>query len=413
MGGLVLGLCAAGAPAGEVVWRPVNPAPIASTPGAAAGRPAATLGAPIAVSFPAADDSVRPVSYAPPAVVRSQEPPPPAPPPVSPLPGGVPAAPPPPAELYQHGVVTDPPPAGGSFWDRCKDWITPQSGAFGSATRKPFQSDHCFDEFISPLTNPFLFEDPRSLTELRPVFIYQTIPNKNWAYNGGDVVFFGTQARVAFTDRFSVVLNKLGGIWVNPGDNPFPGYEKASGFAEVDIGPKFTFLRNEQSKTLGALGLTFQIPTGSKEAFQDTGDLSLVPYLSMAQNFGRSSYGSFNAMGTLGYAFATDKLRSDYFFTSLHLDYDVANLHKVYPLIELNWTHFTSNGSARVQNFEGGDLINYGATEVSGNNTLNLAFGVRYKFTECVQFGTAVEFPVVGRKDIEDFRLTVDMIFRY
>src|SRR5690349_21238803 len=25
-------------------------------------------------------------------------------------------------------------------------------------------SDHCFDRFISPISNPFFFEDPRSLT---------------------------------------------------------------------------------------------------------------------------------------------------------------------------------------------------------------------------------------------------------
>ena len=35
-----------------------------------------------------------------------------------------------------------------------------------------FKSDHVFDGFISPVTNPFLFEDPRSLTEVRPIFMY-------------------------------------------------------------------------------------------------------------------------------------------------------------------------------------------------------------------------------------------------
>ena len=31
------------------------------------------------------------------------------------------------------------------------------------------QSDHGFDNFISPVTNPSLFEDPRALTEVRPI----------------------------------------------------------------------------------------------------------------------------------------------------------------------------------------------------------------------------------------------------
>ena len=37
-------------------------------------------------------------------------------------------------------------------------------------------SDHCFDRFISPLSNPFFFEDPRSLTEVRGIFIDNSLP---------------------------------------------------------------------------------------------------------------------------------------------------------------------------------------------------------------------------------------------
>src|SRR5262245_3493781 len=44
----------------------------------------------------------------------------------------------------------------GKFWDWCH-------GVLGNKTEW-FKSDHVFDGFISPVTNPFLFEDPRSLT---------------------------------------------------------------------------------------------------------------------------------------------------------------------------------------------------------------------------------------------------------
>ena len=44
---------------------------------------------------------------------------------------------------------------------------------------------------------------------------------------------------------------------------------------------------------------------------------------------------------------------------------------------------------------------------------LLLDLGVRYKFSECYQLGTAVEFPLVGTKDLENFRFTVDFIIRY
>jgi outer membrane autotransporter protein len=147
--------------------------------------------------------------------------------------------------------------------------------------------------------------------------------------------------------------------------------------------------------------------------FQDTGTISVRPYLSLAQNFGKSSYGSFNVMSTTGGVFALDNSRSDFIYSGLHLDYDVANLHKIYPLIELNWIHYTGNGNARVQNFEGGDLFNYGATNVSGQNLVTLALGARYKFREWFQVGTAAEWAFGSSKNLENSRITVDFIFRY
>src|SRR5947209_6552350 len=121
--------------------------------------------------------------------------------------------PPPPSggDLFNQGVVPDnvpPPGSSPGFWDKTKSIFDLQSGPFcGSPTRKPFQSDHAFDGFISPVTDPFLFEDPRSLTELRPLVMYQTIPSKNYAYHGGNAEFFGVQARVALTESVSIVMS--------------------------------------------------------------------------------------------------------------------------------------------------------------------------------------------------------------
>src|SRR5207253_5545861 len=125
-------------------------------------------------------------------------------------------------------------------------------------------------------------------------------------------------------------------------------------------------------------------------------NLSLSPYFSIAQNFGASSYGSFNFMNTTGYSLGIDSKRSDNLYVSLHLDYDVANSHTIYPLIELNWNRYTFNGSARPLNFEGADLFNFGSTAVAGHNDLSLAFGGRYKFSEAVQVGLIGEIGLLG-----------------
>ena len=97
---------------------------------------------------------------------------------------------------------------------------------------------------------------------------------------------------------------------------------------------------------------------------------------------------------------------------SLHLDYDVLNAHKWYPLLELNWFAYTGHGKETDLTFEGGDLINFGARNAGEPNYLSLAPGFRYQFNPHFQAGAAVEFPLT-RKDLMLTRLTVDFILRY
>ena len=62
-------------------------------------------------------------------------------------------------------------------------------------------SDHCFDSFISPMTNPVFFEDPRQLTEVRGIFLNHKVP---LAAGGGDVQLYAAQARarIEATDEY-------------------------------------------------------------------------------------------------------------------------------------------------------------------------------------------------------------------
>lgn len=447
---LSLGVLVACASAQEVQWRPAGArpatpaatggsAPWSSTPAAALGKPEPLDSASLAVPTPPAllDRNIVPIGFsaeAPPAnypVARGQNadvarplPPgtaPAVPAPATPFlagtitpghsvttyaPGSVPVAG---TEAYNNGVVTQDP-AGPCCGPDCGAGIIGCGDCCGP--RGMFQSDHCFDYFISPITNPFFFEDPRSLTEFRPIFIHQVTPDKNYAFKGGDIDFFGFQGRVALSERWSIVIPKMGWIWTNP-KGGVPDFDSHVGITEFWIGPKFTFLRNENTGSVAAIGMNFQIPAGPGKVFQDTGNLSLTPYISYAQNFGKSSYGSWNFMNTTGVSVGVDNQRSDFFFSSFHLDFDVANLHKIYPLIELNWLSYVSAGKVRANDFEGGDLINFGSAGTAGSNSLTMAAGVRYKFCEAAQIGIAAEFPLVKQHQLNDFRLTVDFIWRY
>jgi hypothetical protein len=272
--------------------------------------------------------------------------------------------------------------------------------------RPRFESDHCFDSFISPVSNPFFFEDPRSLTELRPIFIYQKAPGGNPLFRGGDIEFFALQGRLAITDNLSLVIHKLGFVAIQPGGGKKAVIDDAVGFAELQLGPKFTFYRNDFDNLIAAAGLNFEIPAGGGDVFQDTGDGGVTPYLSVGKKID-----NFHLLGTLGYRFSFNDDRSESFFLSLHGDYSIFD--RVYPLVELNWYHYTENGDSFKANFEGADLFNFGSTKVEGHDFLNLALGGRFKIQEGVETGLVFEFPLTGRDDLMDYRFTLDLIFRY
>jgi hypothetical protein len=378
-------------------WRPVGSRPAASS--TAASAPVTSSRSPVGLGAPITSKPSSPVSQtafsiplidSPAGVrVRGQGP-------DMPMPGSA-------EEQFNSGVVTEGPPAGhgpigpgaGAWWDNCGDYM------IGQPCR--FMSDHDFDSFISPISNPFFFEDPRSLTEIRPIFMWQKIPGSNPLFQGGNAQYLGVQARLALTERWSIVLHKIGGIWFQP-DAPFFGDE--AGISELQIGPKFTFYRDPGTQTIAAFGVNFEFATGSQKVFQNTGDGAITPYVTAGQKIG-----NFHVIGAFGYRFRVDDTRSNSFFTSLHIDYSI--FEKIYPLVELNWYHYTQNGRGRAADFEGQDLFNFGSNNVEGNDVLTLAAGVRYKISEAIQAGIVAEFPLLKREDLLDFRITADLIFRY
>jgi len=410
MGCLGVALAASQVTAQEVQWRPVE-APL---------RMGTDLGVTLSAPVPLPEAAPSPQQL-PAPLVRCQ-----APDPLFGAGPGVPPPPPPPGqfspaggeEAYNCGQVVRTSGSGGTFWEQGRDAIVGIPDAVGDMFKGGgghgfLESDHCFDCFCSPVSNPFFMRDPRSLTEIKPLLIYQHMPGSNNPFAGGDIWFYGVQGSVAINERWSIDVPKLGFISLHPHTNSL-GISNATGFAEFMLGPKFTFIRNENSQTLLAAGVNFDLAIGGGNVFQDTGTLSLVPYLSFAQGFGRSSWGRFNFMNTTGYSAATDNDRTDFFFSSFHLDYNVANLNKIFPLIELNWFHYTTNGSSPTFfGFEGRDLINFGSGGVAGHNDLSLALGARYKFTESFQVGFALEFPLLNRHDLMDYRLGLDLIFRW
>ncbi len=404
--GLVLVCATTGVQAQDVVWRAAKPASV--------NQPSITVGRPTRLE-------ASEVSPSEPRVVRGQIGEPAIPPPPFPGGGGTVAPVPSSADLYNKGMVNNDADLGG-FWTRTGDkfrrcWEDVSGGVGGAFQTTPqramFQSDHEFDVFTSPVTNPFFFEDPRSLTEIRPFFIWQDTPSANPVWSGGNNFHYGVRGSVALTPHISFVFSRLGFTTIQPSTGT-PDIQSNTGFSEVLLGPKVTFIRSETSGTVAAIGLTFDIPCGNANVLQRTGHLGLVPYFSIAQNFGKSSYGSFNFMNTTGYTFRTDNTRNEAFYSSFHLDYEIGK--RFYPLVELNWRYYTRNGGNQALNFDGNDLGNFGSQDVSSLNELTLAVGGRVKLNNWIHWGLAAEFNVLsnsGGRHLDQFRLTTDFIFRY
>ncbi len=413
---LLLILLATESHAQDLVWRPSNTAmPPAAPPVAdqvVLARPQPLTDADLAVEPPA-------------NLVRSQAPdvpPPPPYPPGGPVPGGAtgPFTGPTPYNCGQANSNADL-----GFWSHCGENLrrlfTDTTGAIGGAFaptqgRNVLQSDHTLDFFASPVTNPFYFQDPRALTEIKPLFIWQLTPSSNPIFAGGSDFVAGFSGSVAFTPWLSLVVNEVAWQWLDPKNGAIAGLSKANGFAQVQLGPQVTFIRDANTGTAAAFGLTFEIPVGSSQVLADTGTLSLRPYFSFAQHFGKFQYGSFNFMNTTGYDLSVDDQRNDFLFSSFHLDYDALDKHIFYPLVELNWIMYPFNGRATDLGFGGGDLYNFGSYGVAGHDELTVALGFRWKPLEALQFGLAAQMNVLPNtygRHLDLFRLTADMIVRY
>ncbi|MCU0705862.1 MAG: hypothetical protein MUF18_17985 [Fimbriiglobus sp.] len=297
---------------------------------------------------------------------------------------------------------------GERFGDRVGEMVN--GGRDPIRERKWFESDHAFCDFVSPLSNPFFFEDPRTLSEVRGVGFYQQTPAGD-RFNSGNAWFLGGQGRLAFTERFSVVVHKLGFAAFNPGGGSI--FRGGSGLSELWLGPKYVAYRDPEFKSLITLGAQFQIPLGSSSPLQDTGSLSIVPYVSAGQKLLSTQIGTFNGMASAGYSFSTNRDRSDFFYASAHLDFDIGNGHRFYPVAELNWFSYTTDGRERPVGVEGRDFANVGGA-ARGTNLVTWTLGLRWRsLNGRWEVGGGYEGFLFGQRGLFNGRVMLDLIWRF
>lgn len=283
----------------------------------------------------------------------------------------------------------------GENWTRCDNSVACSNTCGGAI---PLRSEGCFDEFISPISNPVFFEDPRNVTEARFIFLNHTVPA---GVGGGDVQLYALQLRARLSENVSLIATKDG---FGTSSNPLLD----DGWADIAAGLKFALLRNPHAQSLLSGGFTFEVPTGSARMLQGNGDGELNVFLTGGTQLQCRNYW----ISTTGFRLPMNHDdESQVWYWSNHLSHKLTR--RLYALTEFNWYHWMRAGTNGVPGVEGLDLFNLGSSGVAGNDIVTQAVGVKYKPHRRSEIGVAYEFPLTQRKDILENRLNFNWIFRY
>jgi hypothetical protein len=261
------------------------------------------------------------------------------------------------------------------------------------------KSDYCFCDFISPMTNPVFFEDPRTLSEVRFIFLNHELPA---ALGGNSVQVYAMQVRAALTERLSLIATKDGLIYTQS-----PVLD--SGFADIAAGLKYNLYRDTQAGRLLSGGMTYEIPSGSNRSLQGNGNGEFHFFVTGGTRIGDKAHW-ISASGIREPA--DTNLENRLWYWSNHLDRQIGD-RPLYAFTELNWYNYSSSANAFPLPVEGGDIFNLGSPGITGNDLVTHAIGLKARPKRNVEAGVAWEYPMTARKGLMDNRLTVDLIVRY
>jgi len=275
-----------------------------------------------------------------------------------------------------------------------------------------------------PISNPTLFDLALPTTNIHPIVMYHRLPDfvqttAGLVPMGGDVQVYAVQFEIALNDRLSIVATKDGYVDINADTKPL--WSDQSGFANLAAGLKYAFIHDPASGTAVSGTATFELPTGNHDVFQGEGSGGVNLILS-----GLKMVGDWEFAGGAGVQIPFSDQQATSSFVSAHASYEVCKYFT--PLVELNWFHVLSTGDGRpnffsqaggavpvIAQFEGGDLLNFGAGNAFANRDfVTAAIGFRSRLLDNLDAGIAYELPLTGdEKSIMKDRITFDLVWKF
>jgi hypothetical protein len=301
--------------------------------------------------------------------------------------------------------------------------------AFAGSASPQSNSHECgandaFASAIRPISNPTLFDLALPRTNVHGIFMNQQMPSRvataggGAAPLGGDFQVYAVQLEYAFHERLSLVATKDGYVNFNPDTT----LSEEDGFANLAAGLKYAMIFQPENGFALSGTATVEIPTGSDSVTEGEGDGAVNLILSSLKMAGAWQFSS-GAGLHLPFDGDANAVTS---FVSTHLSYQV---HQYFiPLIELNWYHVVDEGDGSnrfgdqiggalpsVIAFEGGDLLNWGASNAKDNaDIVTMAAGFRSRLNDNVNAGVSYELPLTDKEsNLMESRLTVDLVWNF
>jgi hypothetical protein len=310
-------------------------------------------------------------------------------------------------------------------------WVLAASG--GVLGSKALAEDADFAAgFVSPVSNPVNFEDPRARSEVRAIYAYHKIASDfgrelDPGGIGGDAHIVAVQLRLAVTDRLALIATKDGYVWLRPKHV----LSNEDGWANIAFGAKYNFYKDPKLGALASVGLRYEAPSGNTDVFQgqnavdgkSRGEGILNPFFSAGWGTSDLGPGDLHVLTYVGMRWAIEGYDSSFFDWSLHADYglDLGAFGTIFPLIETNLITTTDGGRRLPISQEGFDFFNFGSSGATDHTVMTIAYGFRYRLFEGLgnimgkglgaDLGATYENTLTDRRDIFNWRVTTDLTF--
>lgn len=328
-------------------------------------------------------------------------------------------------------------------------------------------------QYALPLSNPVFNHDARNYTMIRPIFLYQNLPDKvdfrsdikrvlqkHGLYEaarklGGDVQGMALAFNYAFNERFSIVAVKDGYLDCEPSKKSLIG--KGSGYADVAAGIQYSPIYRPDKEFIFSLRGVYEIPIGSHRIYQGRGDGTI----NLSGHILKGWKGT-QLSGSLGFVIpVNDHYKNTLFYHAWHLGHNLTPW--LHPFVEFNHFYVIRSGKVDLKDvkvlrdlgitnaealdqaiqtlgadavvsvlkqilhsgekdklvsalasFSGCDIVNLGGTKNDENrNFATAAVGFRIKPAKYLSLGAAYEFPITSKeKGLLKDRFLVDAVFQ-